>query len=239
MELCFLNAVLTGMSCDGKAFTYVNQLASTDADLSKREEWFTCACCPPNVTRTLGMLGGYFWSFDTSQDDSTAEINVHMYGSATLNFAVGDRTVTLEQRSDWPWKSDIDFELNSGQVKTNIRLRIPAWASGWTVSFCGCIEITYIDSTSSQIEPAAPSAEIIKGYLRLDSQWLSQNLKFRLHIPLTPRKIRPHPYTNQDVVALARGPIIYCLEDADNKWVNDHFKVRLSTDLRLLSPNKY
>lgn len=38
------------------------------------------------------------------------------------------------------------------------------------------------------------------------------------------RTISPHPYTNQDVVALARGPIIYCLEDSDNAWVQDHFK---------------
>jgi DUF1680 family protein len=45
MELCFYNAVMTGMSTSGTQFTYVNQLASTDTDLSKRAEWFTCACC--------------------------------------------------------------------------------------------------------------------------------------------------------------------------------------------------
>lgn len=36
--------------------------------------------------------------------------------------------------------------------------------------------------------------------------------------------ISPHPYTNQDIVALARGPIVYCVEDFDNPWVDDHFK---------------
>jgi len=228
MELCFFNSVLTGMSCDGKAFTYVNQLASTETDLSKREEWFTCACCPPNVTRTLGMLGGYLWSFDTDEDKSTAEINVHMYGSATLDISVGDQKVTLEQRSDWPWNGDIDFELKSSQVNAQIRLRIPAWASEWTVSCCDCIGITCTNATVSQIEPAASDATITKGYLQLSPDWLSHNPKFRLRIPLAPRKLRPHPYTNQDVVALARGPIIYCLEDSDNKWVTDHFKVCLA-----------
>lgn len=34
MELCFYNAVMTGMSASGKQFTYVNQLASTDTDVS-------------------------------------------------------------------------------------------------------------------------------------------------------------------------------------------------------------
>ena len=59
MELCFYNSVSTGMSSDGRQFTYVNQLASSDTDLSQRAKWFTCACCPPNVTRLLGYIGGY------------------------------------------------------------------------------------------------------------------------------------------------------------------------------------
>lgn len=50
MELEFYNAMLTGMGCDGKQFTYVNQLASSDADPGRRSKWFTCACCPPNVS---------------------------------------------------------------------------------------------------------------------------------------------------------------------------------------------
>lgn len=41
---------------------------------------------------------------------------------------------------------------------------------------------------------------------------------------MEPRLISPHPYTSQDIVALARGPIVYCVEDVDNPWVDDHFK---------------
>jgi hypothetical protein len=39
------------------------------------------------------------------------------------------------------------------------------------------------------------------------------------------REIAPHPFTNLNIVALARGPIVYCVEDVDNPWVQDHFKV--------------
>ncbi|KAJ0127088.1 Uncharacterized protein HZ326_29810 [Fusarium oxysporum f. sp. albedinis] len=63
MELCLYNNVMTAMSLDGKAFTYVNQLGSSESDKSVREEWFWCACCPPNVTRLYGSLGGYLWDF--------------------------------------------------------------------------------------------------------------------------------------------------------------------------------
>jgi DUF1680 family protein len=62
------------------------------------------------------------------------------------------------------------------------------------------------------------------GYLAIPSAYISKNPKFQLNIPLKTRIIAPHPYTNQDIVALARGPIVYCLEDSDNTWVDDHFK---------------
>jgi DUF1680 family protein len=53
---------------------------------------------------------------------------------------------------------------------------------------------------------------------------LKNNQSFELNIPLKRRFVSPHPYTNQDIVALARGPIVYCVEDVDNPWVKDHFK---------------
>lgn len=64
-----------------------------------------------------------------------------------------------------------------------------------------------------------------KGYLKLSPEWIKRNPSFRLSIPLKTRLTSPHPYTNQDIVVLARGPIVYCVEDIDNPWVNDHFKV--------------
>jgi DUF1680 family protein len=60
--------------------------------------------------------------------------------------------------------------------------------------------------------------------LTLSPDWLRINSTFELNIPLTPRYVSPHPFTNQDIIALARGPLIYCVEDVDNPWVEDHFK---------------
>jgi DUF1680 family protein len=68
------------------------------------------------------------------------------------------------------------------------------------------------------------SAVLDKGYLTLSPDWLKVHPKFELDIPLKARFVAPHPYTNQDIVALARGPLIYCAEDFDNPWVDDHFK---------------
>lgn len=132
MELCMYNAVLTAMSADGTSFTYVNQLASSDEDLSKREEWFECACCPPNMTRTMGILGGYLWTHGVS--DKSAFVNVHQYTSATLKFSGEQTHVELKQESDWPWNGEVNFSLKTTrEMPVSIRLRIPSWASGYKV----------------------------------------------------------------------------------------------------------
>lgn len=134
MELCFYNAVMTGMSSDGKQFTYINQLASSDANLSQREKWFTCACCPPNVTRLLGDIGGYLWTSKIDEPSKSVQVNVHLYSSATLSVAIGESVVELEQASSWPWSGDIDFTLrNPSDVSTTLKLRIPGWAADWEV----------------------------------------------------------------------------------------------------------
>lgn len=133
LELCLYNAVLTGMSLDGKAFTYVNQLASSDKDPSERYEWFQCACCPPNVTRNFGFLGGYVWS--PIVESSSLTLNVHLYAAATLQVNVSNTIVTITQSTDWPWDGKVNFTVSfeGPPVAVNIRLRIPGWAAHYEV----------------------------------------------------------------------------------------------------------
>lgn len=138
--------MLTGMSVDGKAFTYVNQMATSAQDSSnKREEWFECACCPPNVARVLGHIGGYLWTPQTEPDKS-ATVNVHLYAAATLEYVLdgGQGTVKLTQRTNYPWEGTVEFEVeNPSEVELDINLRIPAWVGeDWEVS---CLpDIVYI-----------------------------------------------------------------------------------------------
>lgn len=134
MELCLYNTVLTSMSHDGKAFTYDNQLASSESNASRREEWFTCACCPPNVLRTLGMIGGYIWTHEDRPQEQATDINVNLFIAATLKYDVAGQSVELEQKTDWPWSGDVEFSLKTSLAKVGIKLRIPGWASSHEVS---------------------------------------------------------------------------------------------------------
>lgn len=215
------------MSLNCKQFTYVNQLASSDTDASKREEWFTTACCPPNVLRLFGQLGGYIWSHK-QVDTQAAEVAVHLYVSNTLSLDVGSEKVQIKQESEWPWKDSIKFNVQTISSKVTMKLRIPAWASSFEVSMLQ-LEIRVLkteDSDLTQLTPQCPSAKLEKGYLQLSGDWIAGHPSFELRIPLKPRWLTQHPNaTSHGLVTLARGPVIYCVEDFDNPWVEDHFKV--------------
>ena len=210
MELCLYNNVMTAMSLDGKAFTYVNQLGSSETDKSKREDWFWCACCPPNFSRLFGSLGGYLWHF--GEHDHEAYINVHLYTSARLSFQTENGPIELEQSSNWPWDGTVSFILrNPDKVSMTIKLRIPAWADG--------------QYTLTPPLPANKSVPVVNGYLELSPEYLASNSRYTLQINgFAPRWLEPHPYTNQNTIFLARGPIVYCVEDAQNPWEDNHFR---------------
>ncbi|KAF4959244.1 hypothetical protein FSARC_10760 [Fusarium sarcochroum] len=215
LELSLYNVIMTAMSLSGKEFTYENQLASSETDKSQRFDWFWCACCPPNLARLYGSLGGYLWDYGAR---AGAYVNVHLYTSAKLTFEVDGKTVVLEQESHWPLDGKVNFKLST-EVQTTLRLRLPAWAQG-----------------KFTIEPSPKPEEVTvsKGYIELSPGYTSANPSFTLEIGnFEPRYISPHPHTNQNTLTLARGPIIYCAEDVDNSWETNHFK---DTILRRHSP---
>ncbi|KAK2037629.1 DUF1680-domain-containing protein [Colletotrichum somersetense] len=216
MELCLYNNVMTAMSLDGKAFTYENQLASCAAAPSEREDWFWCACCPPNVTRLFGSLGGYLW--DYGGGEGAAWVNVHLYTSAEVRFPAGGggggggAEVTLSQESNWPWEGRVSFRLGGAAqgLETTVRLRIPAWAEG---------------GFTLTPAPHPGTSALERGYLCLSPAYTAANAAFTLDVDgFAPRYVAPHPYTNQRTLSLARGPVVYCVEDADHPWEKNHFK---------------
>jgi DUF1680 family protein len=87
------------------------------------------------MTRLLGYIGGYLWSFNNDKQDSV-QVNVHMYSSARLSIPVGNQKVELEQISNWPWEGKIEFALrNTSETEVTIKLRIPSWANKWQVRY--------------------------------------------------------------------------------------------------------
>ena len=117
IELALYNGVLPGLSLDGEEYFYQNPLA--DDGTHRRTPWFGCACCPPNVARTLASLPGYVYSV------SDEGIWTHLYaaGDAELELPDGN-LVRLKQQTEYPWDGNVTIEVN-GEGSWSLYLRVP------------------------------------------------------------------------------------------------------------------
>lgn len=196
LERALYNGVLSGLSLDGEAFFYENPLESRGTH--HRQSWFRCACCPPNIARLLASLGQYIYSV------SETDISVHLYIQNTTTMPIAGQRVTLHQLTNYPWDGKIHMNLElAGPALFAINLRIPGWCRTASLSING--------------EQIALEQQINKGYVRVERQWQAgDNILLDLAMPI--ERIYAHPAIRDDVgsVALQRGPLVYCLETADN-----------------------
>ena len=196
LEMALYNGVLSGISLDGSAFFYENPLASQDNH--HRQPWFTCACCPPNVARLLTALGSYVYSV------SEMDCFVHLYLQSTSTFPCGGQLITLRQETSYPWDGAVQFHIQVAVPCTfGINLRIPGWNKQTRLS---------VNGESVPVEPL-----LQKGYARLERCWQTGDV-ITLHLEMPVERLYAHPHirSNVGMVALHRGPLVYCLETADN-----------------------
>lgn len=197
MEQALYNGAITGLSLDGRTFFYDNPLESTGKH--HRWTWHPCPCCPPNIARLVASLGSYIYQV---ADD---EIAVHLYSEseARVELASGAK-FTLRQATDYPWSGDIGITIDpEAPARFAVSLRVPAWARGAKLNLNG-----------QEIDLADISTD---GYARIEREW-NKGDRLALTLPLEPRALRAHPSVRQDAgrVAIMRGPLVYCLEGADN-----------------------
>jgi len=192
-EAALYNGMLSGVSLDGEKFFYVNPLASQG--FHHRQPWFDCACCPPNILRTIAAIGGY--AYATGLDS----LYVNLYIGGSLNTKAGSTPIDLDVATDYPWKGEVGITVKKA-AKFALHLRVPGWCRGAGVSVNG-------EQFNAQID---------KNYLVLDRSWSAGDV-VRLDLPMEVEQILAHPYVKEDKykVALRRGPLVYCAEETDNK----------------------
>ncbi len=224
MEQALYNGVISGVSQDGQRFFYVNPL---DSDGSHhRQGWFLCACCPPNIARLLASLGGYVYArggSDSGSDGtepsraepfraepsraepSRAEpsVFVNLYISGTCRTKVGQKEIWITQKTDYPWSGEVELLVHPETAADfALCLRFPGW--------CGMAELFVND------ERTTPQQE--NGYFILRRTWQPGD-KVKLQMQMEPRLVAAHPSVKADVgrIAVCRGPLVYCLEQMDQK----------------------
>lgn len=206
MERALYNGALSGISLDGKGYFYVNPLAvwpdtaNYRHDMSTvkttRQQWFGCACCPPNIARLLASLGNYIYSANES------EVYVHLFIGGEASFEINGQNVKLEQKTNYPWNGDINFTISTDQpAEFAVALRIPSWCRKSSITVNG--------------EETAFTEE--KGYAKIQREWTEgDQINLRLEMPVEVVRSHPEVRENAGKIALQRGPIVYCLEEADN-----------------------
>jgi len=199
MELALYNGALSGISLDGKEYFYVNPLA--DSGKHRRQPWYDCACCPPNIARLLASLPGYFYT------TSSEGIWIHLYAKNTAHLNVSENSVKVIQDTNYPWSGEIDVILQpEKEFLFSLFLRIPGW----------CRRAEVLINGKAYDKPIKPGK-----YVEIRRLWKSgDRVHFSLSMPI--ERIICHPYVmeNTDRVVLKRGPIVYCVEQADNPHCN-------------------
>ncbi|HAU5676885.1 TPA: glycoside hydrolase family 127 protein [Citrobacter freundii] len=206
MERAFYNTVLGGMALDGKHFFYVNPLETQPKSIPHnhiydhikpvRQRWFGCACCPPNIARTLVAIGHYIF---TPRPDA---LFINFYAGSEAQFTVDAQTLALKIEGNYPWDEQVSIRFNQPQVvEHTLALRLPEWCAAPTV----------------RINGEAAQGKMVKGYLHLHRQWQEGDI-ITLNLPMPVRRVYANPLVRHAAgkVAIQRGPLVYCLEEADN-----------------------
>lgn len=216
-ETSLYNAILAGVSLDGSKFFYVNPLASNGNHA--RQDWFGCACCPPNVLRFISSLGG--WAYATEGD--TVYVNLFIGGTATI--AVSSGTVEVSQVTNFPadGKVSITATAKTGDKPVRLAIRLPAWATDWKSTVTGGEHPTDVGHAK-----ALPKDS--RGYWMLDVNG-PKPAKVELSFDMTPRRVYADPRvaSNRGRAAVMTGPIVHAWEAVDNKSVGPLNRVVLGT----------
>ncbi len=194
LELALFNGALSGLSRDGEHYFYANPLESDGS--AERWAWHTCPCCTMNVSRLVASVGGYFVS--TAGDG----VAFHIYGGISTSATIAGTTVAIRESSNYPWSGDIKISIDpETPAAFDVKLRIPGWCTGAKASVNGqSVAMTPVD-----------------GYLTIDRTW-SKGDTISLDLPMPAERVYANPAVIMDAgrVALKRGPLVYCLEEADN-----------------------
>lgn len=206
VEKALYNTVLSGIAMDGKGFFYVNPLevwpdscidrTSKEHVKPVRQKWFGVACCPPNIARTLASLGQYIY---LAGED---KLYVNLFVSNETVFEVGNKKVNLEVETNFPNDNNVYIHLTSESDEViSLALRIPLYAENYSVS----------------INDKAYEFETENGYAVIKGKFNNDKLKISFDAPA--RFIYANPLVRADSgkVAIAKGPLVYCLEEIDNK----------------------
>lgn len=205
IERTCYNVIAASPGEDGRAFFYANPLhqraAAADvrpdqvnprAEGGVRAPWFDVSCCPTNLARTLAVWQAYTASVEGDT------VSLLQYASGETRAALSEGELALRVTTDYPHESAVRIEILDAPAGSGLRLRVPHWADGATLS----------DGSGGR--DVAPGWADVRGPLEAGAV-------ITLDLPVGPRLTWPDDRIDavRGCVAVERGPLVLCAESTD------------------------
>lgn len=227
LERVLYNGFLSGVALTGDRFFYPNPLASDKG--YERSEWFDCACCPVNVVRFMPSIAGYVYAVKNK------DVFVNLFVAGTGTVSLNQQFVKITQQTRYPWDGEIKMTLDpDNSEKFGLHVRIPGWAQGKPVP--GGL-YAYLEQAVGpvvlKVNGKKETLNLKNGFAFIDRKWKKGDV-VELSLPMEIRRVVANEAVKDDagLVALERGPIVYCLEGVDNDHV---FSLVLPDDAKLVA----
>ena len=211
LERSLYNGALDGLSLSGDRFFYGNPLASFGNN--NRKEWFGTACCPSNIARLVSSLGNYIYA------TSSNAIWVNLFVGSNAQITLDKNKVALSMQTGYPWKGDVTLHV-SPQKKASFELhiRIPGWLNEPVPGDLYRYESKGISTPVFKVNGEAIQYAMVDGYAVIKREWKKEDV-VTIGFPMKVQRILSNEAVqqNNDRIALQYGPMLYCVEAADNK----------------------
>ncbi len=205
MDKLIYNGTISGMNLEGDKFFYVNPLESWPERnrknqqfahvKSERQKWFGCACCPPNLARLICSLPGYV--YHTKGDT----VYFALYTSSRANVALENGTAAFTVKTGYPWDGKVIVNVEKAFNGMTLALRLPAWVNTYKLNVNGKYARTRMED----------------GYLYILNELNpGDEIVFDMDMPVMVMRANPRVRATAGKIAIVRGPVVYCLEEADN-----------------------
>lgn len=241
IERTLYNGLISGLSLDGQQFFYPNALESDgvykfNQGACTRKDWFDCSCCPTNVIRFIPAMPGLIYS----KQDNTLFVN--LYSSNTAEVELKNHHVDVEQETSYPWNGKVKFTVSPDEAgEFTIKLRIPGWARNEVLPGDLYQYVSANEANNKLFLNGEQQEGIVdNGYFTVTRTWEPGD-EVKLEFPMSVRKVIAHPKVEEDKgkMSLEYGPIVYAVEEIDNKdkfddiqlTESDEFKVQMQPDL--------
>ncbi len=231
LERSLYNGALAGLSISGDHFFYDNPLASNGQH--KRKEWFGTACCPSNIARLVTSVGNYIYG------QGENDIWVNLFVGSKTDFQFGKTNVKLNTQTDYPWDGRVTFTIDvNKRTKFTLYLGIPGW-SNCEPAPGDLYKFSNFKATPATIKINGKEAtySTSNGYAIIEREWKKGDVVEYI-TPMTVNFIVAGNQLKYDIgrIAIQRGPVLYCVEGADNN--NDVWNMLVPSSTVFVPENK-